>query len=64
MESQSQINLKRFIPKKANKYYLLKIIFYVVLLMVLGTILLYVSNKTQTKNEAIKEIKGVQIEIE
>lgn len=64
MESESQINLKRFIPKKANKYYLLKIIFYVVLLMVLGTILLYHTNKTQTKKEAINEIKGVQIELE
>lgn len=64
MESESQINLKRFIPKKANKYYLLKIIFYVVLLMVMGTILLYQTNKAQTKKETIKEIKGVQIELE
>lgn len=64
MESESQINLKRFIPKKANKYYLLKIIFYVVLLMVLGTILLYQTNKTQNNKEAINEIKGVQIELE
>jgi len=64
MESENQINLKRFIPKKANKYYLLKIIFYVFLLMVLGTILLYQTNKSQTKKEAIDEIKGVQIEIE
>lgn len=64
METDSPINLKRFIPKKANKYYLLKIIFYVILLLVLGMILLYQTNKLPAKTESNMEIEGVQIELD
>lgn len=63
MENESPINLKRFIPKKANKYYLLKTIVYTILLIVLGTFILYKTNQIKTKKNPPVEIKGVEIEI-
>lgn len=68
MENEWPINLKKFIPAKANKYYLLKILFYVVFLIVIGTILLYKMNGLQKDNspstKEIKEVRGVTVETE
>lgn len=63
MENESPINLKRFIPKKANKYYLLKTVVYTLLLVALGTFILYKTRQIKPKIKPPVEIKGVEIEI-
>ena len=63
MEAENPINLKRFIPKKASSFYLIKIILYVSFLVELGTILRYQLGKKEPKLPAAKEIKGVKIDL-
>lgn len=63
MDSENPIDLKRFIPKKANKLYLLKILFYTILLITLGTILILQMDKKVVTKKETKEIKGVEIEL-
>jgi len=63
MEIENTINLKRFIPKKASRFYLIKIILYVSFLVALGTILQYQLGKIAPKAPIAKEIKGVEIDL-
>ena len=56
MEIENTINLKRFIPKKASRFYLIKIILYVSFLVALGTILQYQLGKIAPKAPVAKEI--------
>jgi hypothetical protein len=63
MEAENPINLKRFIPKKASRFYLIKIILYVSFLVALGTILQYQLGKKTPKAPVANEIKGVEINL-
>ena len=63
MELENTINLKRFIPKKASRFYLIKIILYVSFLVALGTILQYQLGKKQPKAPVSNEINGVEIDL-
>jgi len=56
------IDLKQYIPQKAKKTYLLKIIFYV---LFLGLLLYFVVNAIQEKsaNDPV-EVKGVKIDVQ
>jgi hypothetical protein len=64
MEIENTVNLKRFIPKKASRFYVIKIILYVSFLVALGTILQYQLGKKEPKLPATNEIKGVEIDLQ
>ena len=61
MNSENQIDLKRFIPKKASKFYVLKIAFYAVMITVLTFLLIRQMGATKKQTASIKTIKGVTI---
>lgn len=61
MDENSSINLKRFIPQKASKWLLLKIVFYVLVLGVLFYLLFTTSSKKTLKEPVIDEIQNIKI---
>jgi hypothetical protein len=61
MEEDSSINLKRFIPQKASKLLLLKIVFYILVLGILFFLLYSEFSKKTVKDPVIKEIGNIKI---
>jgi hypothetical protein len=61
MEENSSINLRRFIPQKASKLLLLKIVFYMLVLGFLFYLLYSEFSKKTVKAPVIKEIENIKI---
>ena len=61
MEENSTINLKRFIPQKASKLLLLKIVFYMLVLGFLFYLLYLKFSEKTVKTPVIKEIENIKI---
>jgi len=61
MEENSSINLKRFIPQKASKLLLLKIVFYVLVLGILFYLLYSASSAKTLKRPTSDEIQNIKI---
>jgi flagellar basal body-associated protein FliL len=61
MEENSSINLKRFIPQKASKWLLLKIVFYVLVLGILFYLLFTTSSRKTLKEPVTDEIQNIKI---
>lgn len=62
MDSEEKVDLQKFAPQKANRWYLLRIAVYIILL---GTVLgfLYFKLKKQDAKDTKVEIHGVSIEL-
>jgi hypothetical protein len=61
MEENSNINLKRFIPQKASKLLLLKIVFYMLVLGFLFYLLYSEFSQKTVKTPVIKEVENIKI---
>jgi hypothetical protein len=61
MEENSTINLKRFIPQKASKLLLLKIVFYMLVLGFLFYLLYSEFSQKTPETPVIKEIENIKI---
>jgi hypothetical protein len=61
MGGNSSINLKQFIPNKVSKLFLLKIVFYVLVLGVLFYILFTTSSAKSLKEPVFDEIQNIKI---
>jgi len=62
MEENSIINLRRFIPKKASKWQLLKILIYFLVLGFLFFLLSYEFTKKKVKKPIYNEIHNIKID--
>jgi hypothetical protein len=59
---QRGIDLRKFIPEKANKWYLIKVLIYVTVLAVLFFYLMYQMERKKHQKLDETSIKGVMIE--
>lgn len=66
MEEDRSIDLKQHTLPKVSKWYLVRIVFYVVMLTIIALVWYFTSNKAQVIKEGAgtKEIRGVEIELE
>ncbi|MDX2362533.1 MAG: hypothetical protein QNK23_17125 [Crocinitomicaceae bacterium] len=63
-EDQRKVDFKRHTSPPVSKWFLLKIITYVVILIVLGVLVYSLSQKTTIKDESeVVEIEGVSLEL-
>lgn len=62
MTNERKVNLTRYIPRKASKAFLVRVLIYIVVLGSILSILFFYSNKKKEINPT--EIEGVTIEIE
>jgi|GEM_PF-1289105 hypothetical protein len=61
MTDERKINLSRYIPRKASKAFLVRILIYIVVLGSILSILYFYSNKKKVLHPS--EIEGVKIEL-
>jgi hypothetical protein len=64
MDSEKHLDLVKFAPKRASKWYLIRILMYTIFLIVLGYLLVSQLNKVPQKSKQVEEIEGVTIETE
>ncbi len=63
MDKDSNIDLQQFSPKKASKWYLVRILVYTLFLILLGYLIVSQLDKMASQNPDSKEIEGVTIEL-
>lgn len=64
MDREREIDLKRFVPRKASRAYFLRILFYVVFLCAILFFIWFKLNKETSVPENLpEEIHGVEVEI-
>ncbi len=64
MDDEREIDLKRFVPRKASRVYFLRILFYIVFLFAILLFIWFKLNKDTSELENLpEEIHGVEVEI-
>lgn len=64
MDDEREIDLKRFVPRKASRVYFLRILFYIVFLCAILLFIWFKLNKDSSELENLPaEIHGVEVEI-
>lgn len=64
MENKQNIDLQKFAPKRASKWYLVRILLYTLFLVFLGYLVVSQLNKVADKEVQVDEIEGITIEME
>lgn len=64
MENERNIDLQKFGPKRASKWYLVRILLYTIFLVFLGYLVVSQSNKFADQEVQVEEIEGITIEME
>ena len=64
MENQANFNFQRFAPKKASRWYLVRVLIYTIFLVLMGYLIVSQLNKVANKKTEVKEIERVTIELE
>jgi hypothetical protein len=64
MENERNIDLQKFAPKRASKWYLVRILLYTIFLVFLGYLVVSQLNKFADQEVQVEEIEGITIEME
>lgn len=62
MQNEKNVDLQQYTPKRASKWYLVRILIYTAFLIALGYLVVSQLNKISKNNTETIEIEGVTIE--